>query len=121
MTRTGISQAKLTSVKSSQGGKRKKARKESYTSYIYKVLKQVHPTTGISKRGMSILDSFVNDIFERLASEAGKLSRYSKRSTLTSRDIQSACRLVLPGELSRHSVSEGSKAIIMFTEANKKN
>ena len=32
-------------------------RVESYSSYIYKVLKQVHPDTGISKKGMSIMVS----------------------------------------------------------------
>merc|ERR1711881_139590 len=41
--------------------KRTKTRKETYSSYIYKVLKQVHPDTGISNRAMSILNSFVND------------------------------------------------------------
>ncbi|KAH9155117.1 hypothetical protein LEN26_003315, partial [Aphanomyces euteiches] len=51
---------------------RKAKRIESYSTYIYKVLKQVHPETGISKRGMSIMNSFINDIFERIASEAGK-------------------------------------------------
>ncbi|EEB99943.1 hypothetical protein MPER_00244, partial [Moniliophthora perniciosa FA553] len=50
--------------------KRKKARKETYSSYIYKVLKQVHPDTGISNKAMAILNSFVNDIFERIATEA---------------------------------------------------
>lgn len=34
------------------------------------VLKQVHPDTGISNKAMAILNSFVNDIFERIASEA---------------------------------------------------
>lgn len=38
----------------------KKTRKETYSSYIYKVLKQVHPDTGISNKAMSILNSFVN-------------------------------------------------------------
>merc|ERR1712000_354010 len=47
--------------------KRTKTLKETYISYIYKVLKQVHPDTGISNRAMSILNSFVNDIFERVA------------------------------------------------------
>ncbi|KAG6371853.1 histone-fold-containing protein [Boletus reticuloceps] len=61
--------------RSSQGGgeepkKRKKARKETYSTYIYKVLKQVHPETGISNKGMGVLNSFVNDLFERIASEA---------------------------------------------------
>ena len=32
--------------------KRKKKRRESYAIYIYKVLKQVHPDTGISSKFM---------------------------------------------------------------------
>uniref|UniRef100_A0A8D2MX81 Core Histone H2A/H2B/H3 domain-containing protein n=1 Tax=Zonotrichia albicollis TaxID=44394 RepID=A0A8D2MX81_ZONAL len=46
--------------------KRKKSRKESYSIYVYKVLKQVHPDTGISSKAMGIMNSFVNDIFERI-------------------------------------------------------
>ncbi|CAH2021922.1 unnamed protein product [Acanthoscelides obtectus] len=41
--------------------KKKRRRKESYAIYIYKVLKQVHPDTGISSKAMSIMNSFVND------------------------------------------------------------
>jgi histone H2B len=70
--------------------KRRKLRKETYSSYIYKgmyagpnlgnkltreiVLKQVHPDTGISNKAMAILNSFVNDIFERIATEASSES-----------------------------------------------
>jgi histone H2B len=97
--------------------KRRSKRTESYGSYIYKVLKQVHPNTGISKRGMSILNSFINDIFERIALEASKLSRYNKKATLSSREIQTAVRLLLPGELAKHAVSEGTKAVTKFTSA----
>ncbi|XP_026475806.1 histone H2B-like [Ctenocephalides felis] len=58
----------------SKGDKKKKRkRKESYAIYIYKVLKQVHPDTGISSKAMSIMNSFVNDIFERIAAEASRL------------------------------------------------
>jgi histone H2B len=99
-------------------GKKSSKRVESYSSYIYKVLKQVHPNTGISKRGMSILNSFINDIFERLALEASKLSRYTKKATLSSREIQTAVRLLLPGELSKHAVSEGTKAVTKFTSSS---
>jgi histone H2B len=99
-------------------GKRSAKRIESYSSYIYKVLKQVHPNTGISKRGMSILNSFINDIFERLALEASRLSRYNKKSTLSSREIQTAVRLLLPGELAKHAVSEGTKAVTKFTSSS---
>lgn len=98
-------------------GKKHVKKIESYSSYIYKVLKQVHPNTGISKKGMSILNSFINDIFERLALEASRLSRYTKKATLSSREIQTAVRLLLPGELSKHAVSEGTKAVTKFTSS----
>ena len=85
--------------KVSAEGKKKRSKKriESYSTYIYKVLKQVHPDTGISKKGMSIMNSFINDIFERIATEAGKLATYNKKATLSSREIQTAVRLMLPG------------------------
>ncbi|KFO87833.1 Histone H2B 1/2/3/4/6, partial [Buceros rhinoceros silvestris] len=90
--------------------KRKKSRKESYSIYVYKVLKQVHPDTGISSKAMGIMNSFVNDIFERIAGEASRLAHYNKRSTITSREIQTAVRLLLAGQLAKHAVSEGTKA-----------
>ncbi|CAM9607072.1 unnamed protein product [Discosporangium mesarthrocarpum] len=97
--------------------KKKPTRTESYSSYIYKVLKQVHPDTGISKRGMSIMNSFINDVFERVASESGRLTRYNKKATLSSREVQTAVRLMLPGELAKHAVSEGTKAVTKFTSS----
>ena len=97
--------------------KKKKKRKESYAIYIYKVLKQVHPDTGISSKAMSIMNSFVNDIFERIAAEASRLAHYNKRTTITSREIQTAVRLLLPGELAKHAVSEGTKAVTKYTSS----
>ncbi|XP_077971204.1 histone H2B, gonadal-like isoform X2 [Styela clava] len=97
--------------------KRRKKRKESFGIYIYKVLKQVHPDTGISAKAMSIMDSFVNDVFERIASEASRLAGYNKRSTISSREIQTAVRLLLPGELAKHAVSEGTKAVTKYTSS----
>uniref|UniRef100_A0A0G4I5L6 Histone H2B n=1 Tax=Chromera velia CCMP2878 TaxID=1169474 RepID=A0A0G4I5L6_9ALVE len=96
---------------SKSGGKAKRKRTESFALYIYKVLKQVHPETGISKKSMSIMNSFINDIFDRLANEATRLIRFNKKRTLSSREIQTAVRLMLPGELSKHAVSEGTKAV----------
>ncbi|XP_054681846.1 histone H2B 5-like isoform X1 [Grus americana] len=97
--------------------KRHKSRKESYSIYVYKVLKQVHPDTGISSKAMGIMNSFVNDIFERIAGEASRLAHYNKRSTITSREIQTAVRLLLPGELAKHAVSEGTKAVTKYTSS----
>ncbi|XP_062410103.1 histone H2B 1/2-like [Sardina pilchardus] len=102
---------------SKSGKKRRRTRKESYGIYIYKVLKQVHPDTGISSKGMGIMNSFVNDIFERIAGEASRLSHINKRRTVSSREIQTAVRLLLPGELAKHAVSEGTKAVTKYTSS----
>ena len=102
------------------GDKKKKRSKksvETYKIYIFKVLKQVHPDIGISSKAMGIMNSFINDIFEKLAQESSKLARYNKKPTITSREIQTAVRLVLPGELAKHAVSEGTKAVTKFTSS----
>ena len=96
---------------------RRKKRKETYAIYIYKVLKQVHPDTGISSKAMSIMNSFVNDIFERIANESSKLSNHNGRSTISSREVQTSVRLLLPGELAKHAVSEGTKAVTKYTSS----
>jgi len=67
--------------KDSEAAKRPKKRTESYSTYIYKVLKQVHPETGISKKGMSVMNSFINDIFDRIGTDAGRLSKYVVRAS----------------------------------------
>ncbi len=54
---------------------------------------------GISKKGMSIMNSFINDVFERVCNEAAKLSRYNKKATLSSREVQTAVRLALPNKI----------------------
>ncbi|KVH90747.1 histone H2B, sperm [Cynara cardunculus var. scolymus] len=102
--------------------KKKKRRKvgeiggggEGYKRYVYRVMKQVHPDLGISSKAMTIINNLMTDMFERLAEEAGRLSEYSKKMTLTSREIQGAVKLVLPGELGKHAVAEGTKAVTSY-------
>merc|ERR1719265_2436293 len=96
----------------------KKRRTETFSVYIYRVLRQVHPETGISKRSMHIMNSFINDIFEKIALESSKLVRYNKKHTLSSREVQTAVRLLLPGELAKHAVSEGTKAVTKYSSSS---
>ena len=96
---------------------RRRKGKQSYGIYIYKVLKQVHPDVGISSKAMSIMNSFVNDIFERIAGEASKLAHHNKRKTISSREVQTSVRLLLPGELAKHAVSEGTKAVTKYSSS----
>jgi len=114
--KAGEKKVKAAKGEGGKGGDKKRAKKNysSYSTFIYKVLKQVHPDTGISNKAMSIMNSFVNDIFERIATEAGRLARYNKRNTISSREVQTAVRLLLPGELAKHAVSEGTKAVTKY-------
>jgi histone H2B len=91
-----------------------KKRIETFSSYIFKVLKQVHPDVGISNKAMRVMNSFVTDIFERIAREGGHLNDINDRNTLGSREIQTSVRLILPGDLAKHAVSEGGKAVAKY-------
>lgn len=119
MKKTSPGKAQKNVVAKPSGGnrKRKTKRLQTYGIYIYKVLKQVHPDTSISSKAMSIMNSFVNDLFERIASEANRLAQYNKRRTISSKEIQTAVRLLLPGELAKHAVSEGTKAVTKYTSS----
>ncbi|XP_062238754.1 histone H2B type 1-B-like [Platichthys flesus] len=98
-------------------GKKRKSRKEVFSINVYKVLKHLQPDISISTKAMAIMNSFVMDIFERIAGEASRLALYNKRSTITSRDIQTAVRLLLPGGLARYAMSEGTKAVTKYNSS----
>ena len=95
--------------------KRHKRRIKSYCIYIYKVLKQVHNETGISSKAMSIMNSFIIDIYKRIANEAFRLAKYNQRSNISTREIQTSVRLLLTGELAKHALSEGNRAVTKYT------
>lgn len=90
---------------------RNKINPSSLTWPISNVLIEVHPDLGISKEGTATMNSFINEIFESIATEAGKLAEANARTSLTSREIQTTVRVFIPGELSESSVSEGTKAV----------
>merc|ERR1719453_404269 len=101
-----------------EGDKKKAAKAQAphhFALYVHRILKQVHPETTMSKKTMSIITCFINDVFEKISMEAGRLVKYNKRQTLASKEVQTAVRLLLPGELAKHAVSEGSKAVARYT------
>lgn len=95
----------------SAGNKGKRANNLSFSRYIHRVLKQIHADVSISKNAMKIFSSFINDTFEKIAAESLHLAATCKHKTLTSRTVQSAVKLVIPGELKPLAVSEGVKAV----------
>ncbi|XP_062940876.1 histone H2B-like [Cynocephalus volans] len=88
---------------------------DSFATYFPRVLKLVHDGLSLSQQAVNVMDSCISDLFERLAEEAGRLARYNQRCTLTSQDIQAAVHLLLTGELRKHAVTEGTRAVLRFT------
>ncbi|XP_041727678.2 histone H2B [Coregonus clupeaformis] len=98
------------------GKKRRKSRKESYAIYVYKVLKQVHPDTGISSKAMGIMNSFVNDILS--VSPESPLAWPTTTSVLPSPPGRSRppC-LLLPVNLPNTPCPRGTKAVTKYTSS----
>ena len=97
-------------------------KEESYKIYIFRLLKLVRPNNTISSKAMSIMNSLVNDLFLRVAQEASMIAQKNKKATLSWREIQTAVRLVYPGELAIHACAEGVRAkgkYEIFTEMDK--
>ncbi len=97
--------------------KTKKKNFQSFSLYIYKVLKYIANDVGISKKGMNVINSLVTDMFEQIALEGSKLVRYNKKKTLSSQDIQTAVKLLLPPDLGSHAIMEATKAINKFNDS----
>ena len=94
------------------GGKRSNRKpRRTWSVYIHRALRQVNKNLSLSSKAMAIVNSFCNDVFERVAEQAAQLTRIEKRRTLGSREIQTAVRLVLPAELGKHAIAEGSKSV----------
>ncbi|XP_027465047.1 late histone H2B.L4-like [Zalophus californianus] len=94
--------------------RRHRRRLDSFATYFTRVLRHVHEGLRLSQEAVSVMDSFVKDIFGRIAEEASRLACSTKRSTITTMEIQTAVRLLLPGEIGKHAMSEAVKAVIRF-------
>lgn len=112
-------------VKNIKDQNRKRRRpKRTYTSYIYKALKEQHPQLGISKKAMAIMDSIVVTTYQKLMNEIPKLLKVANRRTVSEREVESAVRQVYPGELKKYAIAAGTTAVTKFksaTSGNKKN
>ena len=95
----------------------KKKRKVSYAPFIFELLQKVHPKTGLSTFAMNTVNSFVHDLFERIAAEASKVAFYNNRSCSTAREIRTAVELLLPVQLGNFAASEGTKTESKYTSS----
>ncbi len=101
----------------------------NFVPYIKRILKQIHPVHEIATNAAVQLNSLLNVVGVRVAKKASflcgnemtkdELRQKKGAGTCDSRGIQAGVRLVLPGELAKHAVSEGTKAVTKYTSASK--
>ncbi|KAF9417273.1 hypothetical protein HW555_005587 [Spodoptera exigua] len=115
------SMEKLVEKPINKSKKMKKKNYQSFSIYLYKLLRTVtKDNLGISRKSMLIMNNFVNDMLEKIAEEAGRLVAHSKKTTMSSREIQAAVKLIIPGELATHANIEAMKAISMYHKSHER-
>jgi histone H2B len=109
--RTGAAAAGKRGKKKRGGGRR--AAWQRWSSYIHK-LQNDERKIGLSRRAMAIVGAFVEDMFERLTTQASQVARMNKLATVTAKEVQTAARLMLPTDFAAHSIAEGTRAVTRF-------
>ena len=83
----------------------------AFNLYIYRVLKAQCPEFTISKKAMRSLNSINAEKFKELMSECRNLVINTKKQTLSSKEVETACKLTIFGELGQNAVAEGRQAL----------
>jgi len=97
---------------------------QNFEIYIKSVLKQHTGGSGrINKEATDLLNFILNRLAQDIIQESNHLIRpfsvnnstSGNKETISSREIQTSVRLLLPGELAKHAVSQATKAVTKFT------
>ncbi len=114
---------------------------KNFTVGIKRILKQVSPSVKISQISIDNLNTFANVFLIAIIHEIAKImqnnmftphkskrkrrflrrsrARHVDRKIIKVRDVMAAVKIVLPGELAKHAVYDGNKAVRKFQEYNK--
>lgn len=94
--------------------RKKKADYNQFHLYVEKVRMQVHPDMGMNQAAKEMVNDFVLHMVHRVSCTVHSLLHLTHAQTVSARDIQSAVRMIIPGELAKHAVSEGTKAVTKY-------
>ena len=115
-------QPKVTELLKKKAAAAKKARfcrdEGAFKTYIFRVLKEAAPEMGISQKAMHAMNTMVADKFDGIMSEGRMLVINGKKSTLSSKDCETACKLLIPGELGKGAITQGRQALKERAQGN---
>lgn len=87
-----------------------------YSRNIHKLLKCIYPDMSISRMAMNVMNSFVMDLLDRIATEASTLIYLRKKSTMGHNDIISATKLVIKSPELCELAIDTAKTIVDWSE-----
>ncbi|XP_055388580.1 probable histone H2B 4 [Condylostylus longicornis] len=99
-------------------GRQRKRDYHKYSTYILRIMRETRPELNVSLKAMKVFNSFVCDLLERLATEAGRLANFgnSNKQTMGAHEIRTAVKLILNGELQTNALNEGDRAVRKFID-----
>jgi len=97
---------------------RRKKDYSTFNTFIYKVLKEVHPDTGITRGAMDVVDSYVKINMQKLIDNANLLLVHSQKKTLTSKEFTNSVWLTLSGRLAKSAETQGAAAVQNYSRFN---
>eukprot|EP01084_Bolivina_argentea_P163418 284303_1 len=101
--------------------KRSHKKKARWNLFVHRLLKRLHGSQlSISSRAMTIMGSLVEDFFNRIQRESCNIVKINDKKTLTAREVQTAARLLLPKELAKLAMSEGTRAVAKYNASQGK-
>ena len=94
----------------------KKIKKEdrllNFKMYLFRILKKTEPEdAGISKDAMTIMNSILLQVYRKVTFNVAQLKM---GETMTAKDIQTAVKLCIPGELGKHAMQEATTALMKY-------
>jgi len=84
---------------------------DAFSDQIFRISKGTYPNMGFKRKGMLAFNQIIADLFENIVNEAMLLCQYHSKQTLTSKEIETAVKLILPGELRSRAVEEIKRAL----------
>jgi len=89
--------------------------------YQQKVLKQVHNELGQKKETLDLVGNMMIHLIEKIMDNANQLKKLKNTKTLTSREVQTAVRMTLKGNILVNAVNEGTRAVQRYAQEGNEN
>lgn len=105
------------------GENKKKHKAGSYDTlvfYIRKVLKETNNEMGIKGVALAGLDLILENISNRIDNVCMKLCKSGKRVTITARQVKTATKILLRGDLRNNALIHGEKALMNYNKNTQK-